>query len=344
LLHLFQLLSIRVSSRGVLPRLGGGAGVFFLLSLFFSFCYFFAGAMESTRALNRETLYAASKDLEHAAKNRGKPPKKEKKAPAPVVVEESSEKKKKNEEETAAALKTKVDKKRKSSSSPNESGPSSNGIKAAVQPRSLEKEPSKKIKKIKAVTAAAEEPVSVPIAEQPVSGGKKIKKKSKKSEAVIEAAGGDVTPIVSPNAAALVGAADARRRKNVRFSLKRNLVMTIGQPPLPEDIRTPPTSKPKGSALKVKVNVHRHVGSALGKPAAAKRLLIEGPSSAPPKYTLSNNTAHGSRSRNGQGNGKGRSPVGTRSVAKGKAPGAANGTRRSGGGGGGKRPRASDFF
>ena len=40
------------------------------------------------------------------------------------------------------------------------------------------------------------------------------------------------------------------RRKSVRFSLKRNLVMTIGQPPYPEDIRTPPTSRPKGSALK----------------------------------------------------------------------------------------------
>lgn len=39
-------------------------------------------------------------------------------------------------------------------------------------------------------------------------------------------------------------------KKNVRFALRRNLVMTIGQPPLPEDVRTPPTSRPKGSALK----------------------------------------------------------------------------------------------
>jgi hypothetical protein len=39
-------------------------------------------------------------------------------------------------------------------------------------------------------------------------------------------------------------------KKNVRFSLKRNLVMTIGQPPAPADVRTPPSSKPKGPALK----------------------------------------------------------------------------------------------
>lgn len=43
---------------------------------------------------------------------------------------------------------------------------------------------------------------------------------------------------------------ESAAKKNVRFSLKRNLVMTIGQPPLPEDIRTPPTAKPRGPALK----------------------------------------------------------------------------------------------
>jgi len=308
--------------------------------------------MESTRALNRETLYAASKDLEYAAKNRGKPPKKKKKAAASaaaVVIEGPAEEKK--EEQAATALKTKVDKKRKSSSSPHESAPSSNGIKAAAQPGSLEKETSKKAKKTKAATVTAavgeEKPSVSPIAEQPPStssGSKKIKKKNKKSEAAVEA--GDITPIVSPTAAAFE-AAEARR-KNVRFSLKRNLVMTIGQPPLPEDVRTPPTSKPKGSALKVKVNAHRHIGSALGKkkPAAAKRLIVEAPSSAPPKYNLSN-TINGSNGKKAQGNGKKRSPVGTRSVAKAKIPRAGNGTRNSdsgGGGSGGKRPRASDFF
>lgn len=47
------------------------------------------------------------------------------------------------------------------------------------------------------------------------------------------------------------GAASASaRKKAVRFSLKRNLVNVIGQPPKPAEVRTPPTAKPKGSALK----------------------------------------------------------------------------------------------
>lgn len=51
-------------------------------------------------------------------------------------------------------------------------------------------------------------------------------------------------------------------KKTVRFSLKRNLVNVIGQPPKPADVRTPPTSKPKGPALK-------------------RRSLLSGPASAP---------------------------------------------------------------
>jgi hypothetical protein len=290
--------------------------------------------MESRRALNRETLYAASKELEHAAKNRGKPPKKERKAAA-----EEAEVDDKVLEEAAAHAKTKADKKKRKSS---ESDPSSNGTEAAAgEPSSHEKEePSKKVKKSKAAAVAAPEPAPA-AAEQPpsTSSDRKNKKKHHKKAELDEADAGNVTPIVSPSSAAgALEAADARRRKSVRFSLKRNLVMTIGQPPLPEDIRTPPTSKPKGSALKVKTNMHRYVGSALGKPAAAKRRLsVNVPASAPPKCNIINGSgAHG----------KGRSPVGTRSVGKAKGP-AGNGRRNSGGGSGvsgSKRPRASDFF
>jgi hypothetical protein len=50
-------------------------------------------------------------------------------------------------------------------------------------------------------------------------------------------ADGEGTPLPSP-------------KKNVRFHLKNNLVMTIGEPPAPADVRTPPSSKPKGPALK----------------------------------------------------------------------------------------------
>lgn len=62
------------------------------------------------------------------------------------------------------------------------------------------------------------------------------------------------TPIALPPSTT---ASKEPRRKSVRFSLKRNLVMTIGQPPLPEDVRTPPTSKPKGSALKQVSTIQR---------------------------------------------------------------------------------------
>ncbi len=297
--------------------------------------------MESTRALNRETLYAASKELEHAAKNRGKPAKKEKKAAAAVGELE--------EEEEEVVEKTKGDKKRKASSSPAEAGPSSNGVtKTAPQPSSSEKgEPSKKAKKAKAAAATAAEPAPAapPAGAEELPSTSSGSKKNKKKRSSESGPAGDVTPIVSPTTGAIEAAADAQRRKSVRFSLKRNLVMTIGQPPLPEDIRTPPTSKPKGSALKVKVNMHRHVGSALGKPAAAKRLSVDAPASAPPKYNT-----HGGSGGRGQGNRKGRSPVGTRSTVKSKGPAGSNGRRNSGGGGGrgqgsgGKRPRASDFF
>ena len=40
------------------------------------------------------------------------------------------------------------------------------------------------------------------------------------------------------------------RRKSVRINLKKNLVRRIGEVPYPENVRTPPTSKPRGSALK----------------------------------------------------------------------------------------------
>ena len=293
--------------------------------------------MTTTRALNRETLYAASKELENAAKNPGKPAKKAKKAVAAVAEEPAKEEEEEEKEE--GGTKAKTDKKRKSSS---ESVPSSNGTAAAApQPASTEKpEPSKKAKKTKGATAAAVTAVKAapesapsPIEQPPsTSFDRKNKKKDKKIEAS-EPTAGDVTPIVSPNGLGALDAAETRRRKSVRFSLKRNLVMTIGQPPLPEDIRTPPTSKPKGSALKVKVNMHRHA-STLGKPAAVKKLLTEGPSSAPPKYNT-----YGNGSNKGQGRGK-RSPVGTRSVAKGRG----NGRQSGGGGSDGKRPRASDFF
>ena len=39
-------------------------------------------------------------------------------------------------------------------------------------------------------------------------------------------------------------------RVQVKFALKRNLYFAKGGPVPPADVRTPPTAKPKGSALK----------------------------------------------------------------------------------------------
>ncbi len=107
-------------------------------------------------------------------------------------------------------------------------------------------------------------------------------------------------------------------KKSVRFSLKRNLVNVIGQPPKPADVRTPPTAKPKGPALK-------------------KEGLIGGPASAPERLLT----------RAGAGR-----KAQLQTFMNGRAEAAANGSAsasKAEGGRGAKRslltrPRASDFF
>ena len=78
-----------------------------------------------------------------------------------------------------------------------------------------------------------------------MKSGTKGKKSEGKAPAVDDAATAEVTPVGSPEPPAGVS-----QRKSVRFSLKRNLINTIGQAPFAAEIRTPPTSKPKGPALK----------------------------------------------------------------------------------------------
>lgn len=99
-----------------------------------------------------------------------------------------------------------------------------------------------------------EEQVEKTVAEAPKSQeNKKKKKKKAKSNTGSEPASGshengiDATPHHIDDEPS-----QKIRRKSVRFSLKKNLVRRIGQPPFPENVRTPPTSKPKGSALKQK--------------------------------------------------------------------------------------------
>lgn len=106
---------------------------------------------------------------------------------------------------------------------------------------------TKKNKNVVPVTKNEAEPVTngVPTSTPVVAtdthedASKNNKKKKSKKQANIES--DDTKVLESP---------PTERRKSVRFSLKKNLVRRIGEPPFPEDVRTPPTSKPKGSALK----------------------------------------------------------------------------------------------
>lgn len=293
-----------------------------MLRIIFNFV--FIGALKETRALNREALYSASKEIEAAAKQRGKPPSSEKKkgkkpAPAPAQKEEPQ--------------KAKISKKRKHDATP--AKPANDAATAAVPP-STEKPKTKK-PKVKAMGAAVAAAVVVPPAvpaEVPAPVSDRKNKKSKKVRvAAANGNAGDVTPIASPVEKTKE---EEARRKSVRFSLKRNLVMTIGQPPLPEDVRTPPTSKPKGSALKVKgPGVTR--ASLLGRSLTSRLGAAAGPApaSVPPKAVTG-------------GRGKGHmTPVGSQSASKaqGKTKNNNNNTPRTlPSPASARRPRASEFF
>lgn len=220
-----------------------------------------------TRAANREGLYVCSKAIASAAKRREKAASKE--AAAPASAAEPKPPKAKKQKALAAA--------EGGASASKTAEPSNEEAMAAL---SLE-------------TAAAAEPHST-------STGKKRKKDGKRAAATKDAAtlapaaepvhrdmqdgNGDYsTPVGSPR--------PDTQRKSVRFSLKRNLVMTIGQPPLPEDVRTPPMAKPKGSALKqtgalakngtpLVTKAAKKAASAVSAKSAARTLDVRGTRSA----------------------------------------------------------------
>eukprot|EP00204_Picochlorum_oklahomense_P002303 CAMPEP_0118798142 /NCGR_PEP_ID=MMETSP1161-20130426/567_1 /TAXON_ID=249345 /ORGANISM="Picochlorum oklahomensis, Strain CCMP2329" /LENGTH=388 /DNA_ID=CAMNT_0006725463 /DNA_START=2179 /DNA_END=3345 /DNA_ORIENTATION=- len=101
--------------------------------------------------------------------------------------------------------------------------------------------------------AEEEDQVEKTIAEAPTSqeNKKKKKKKKAKSNTGSEPASGSHENGINATPHHIDDEPSQKtRRKSVRFSLKKNLVRRIGQPPFPENVRTPPTSKPKGSALK----------------------------------------------------------------------------------------------
>lgn len=236
-----------------------------------------AGAQTEVRALNREMLYACSRAIEGAASGDdfkmplvpGAPL-----SPSISVAEET-------EAEAEAGTKAKAKAKTKTKRAVVDKGKADvveNGVQAAANG----KKKRKSIKSGDDSTEIAPKGEGLPVVAEhskgehlsrPVENGKldedtyevqkmdkmvkkkKNKKKKKKLSLDSDSEPGNLikapppeeglTPIQSPSRPG-----ESTAKKNVRFSLKRNLVMTIGQPPLPEDIRTPPTAKPRGPALK----------------------------------------------------------------------------------------------
>jgi hypothetical protein len=197
-----------------------------------------AGSCKETRATNRKYLYQASSELEQAGKRH--PLKKEKNGKS--LAENGTA-----EVTPPAAKKTKAKTKE--------------GKKEGKKEKAKER---KKKKKKRQSAEAFGSPLDADTAPEagarveggtPASSGSKKKKKKTKEKAAVAAseekrekrekkrggkAGKGETPEVPP------------RRKSVRINLRKNLVVTIGEKPYPEAVRTPPTSKPRGSALKVK--------------------------------------------------------------------------------------------
>ena len=104
---------------------------------------------------------------------------------------------------------------------------------------------------------------------------KKMKKKKKKTSVTPIEAG--ATPVSDP-----VPESQPSLRKSVRINLRNNLVRRIGEPPFPENVRTPPTSKPKGSALK-------QGGKTLEKPSRKQALTFDQPKALPEDAMKKNN-------------------------------------------------------
>lgn len=82
-------------------------------------------------------------------------------------------------------------------------------------------------------------------------------------------AGSKQSVMLTPKSAkALAGAVEKvkeiKSKKRISFDLKKNVVWSMNQPLPPPEIRTPPSAKPSGSALKKT--------SSVGKPKAARRL------------------------------------------------------------------------
>ncbi|KAL0040673.1 hypothetical protein WJX79_001241 [Trebouxia sp. C0005] len=216
------------------------------------------GASAKTHAKNRQELYEVSKALEQAAKKRQT-------APARQAKKGTSSKHKAGFKVGSSALVDQpgspaISKKRKGGTAADGTAAASGQINGSVE--------STDAFAAEAAAALHQAADDMPQAAMAQVNGKQIKKlKKKKKQQAAAVAGtlpGEASLAEQQHQAQLAVAnghrdsvgADAKaqdgasQKKRVRFAMKRNLWMQIGGAVPPEEIRTPPDSRPKGSALK----------------------------------------------------------------------------------------------
>lgn len=235
------------------------------------------GSQAEARARNREALYAVSAALEKAAAQQAEQAQRgeaQKGGKAQQRKEQQRRRQQEQEEQAAAAMEAEAPEGQQHAADAQQQQQQAAGELTPVKSKK-----GKKRRQAEGEAGVAPSPATAstppaaaaaaPAAEAAGGAPPTSSKKKKKSRfAGVQHAGeeqhaGDV-PVVEQDllAAALAavtgtalpagtpGGDLSPSKKSVRFSLRRNVVNVIGQPPKPADVRTPPTAKPKGSALK----------------------------------------------------------------------------------------------
>uniref|UniRef100_A0A383VAX4 Uncharacterized protein n=1 Tax=Tetradesmus obliquus TaxID=3088 RepID=A0A383VAX4_TETOB len=258
------------------------------------------GAAEGVRSRNRQVLYSISKELERAAGKRRKLA-----AAAAVADEEqqqqqqqpaSEKKKKKRQQQDAEQQQQQLEveqeqqhqtlssKKKKKKQEQQEQQQPLQELQLQQEQQQQQQPPAngvtpkskKKHKQQQEPLQNGQATVSTPVAAaaaaatetpQPAAKPSSSKKKRKHGEATPAAADVMTPPPAAAAAAKTPGGAGllSTAKKGVVIDLKKNIYFAHGAPVPPADLRSPPATKPKGSALK------KSGGSVLGKLGSSSR-------------------------------------------------------------------------
>eukprot|EP00887_Chlorella_sp_A99_P001477 scaffold8.g1477.t1 len=318
------------------------------------------GALPETKARSREALYALSAALEKAASKAAKRPA----AGEALEQPQARQHEQRQQEQPAAAAaepvaaavasaehKQKKKKKRKAvDAAAGEGAPAANGLPHPEQPQPPSEQEQHAPQQGAAPAKDAPAPTPKPkkkakgLAPAAAAAARRDAQRHQRQRPEAAAAAAGATP------GAAVPGDVSPTKKAVKFSLRKNLVMTIGQPPLPADVRTPPTSRPKGSALKkvssvdgIDLHQTRSAPERLTRGGASRLARASGPAPA----GGGGGPAAGAFGPGGFGSSKSASKAaGGGGVRKHKAGGGGAGPRRLSlkSPGSVPRPRASEFF